>query len=95
MSKISEAVEVLAKPVVEENGCTLYKVKYLKEGPEYYLRLFIEKDGGVGIEDCVVISHAMDPILDENESLFPNPYRFEVCSSGEEKERDAKNRKEV
>lgn len=95
MSKIADSVEELVKPVVEAQGCTLYKVKYLKEGPNYYLRVFIEKETGVNILDCEAISREMDPILDEHSSLFPNPYVFEVSSSGEEKERDLKNKKEV
>ena len=94
MSKIADRIAELAKPVVEENGCTLYKASYVKEGPNYYLRLFIEKESGVGINDCEAISKAMDPILDENESIFPNPYVFEVSSSGEERDRDS-NKKGV
>ena len=95
MSKIAETVEELARPVVESQGCSLYKVKYVKEGPSYYLRVFIEKDSGVNITDCEAISREMDPIQDEHTELFPNPYVFEVSSSGEEKERDFKNKKEV
>lgn len=94
MSKIADRVTELVKPVVEEQGCSLYKVSYVKEGPNYYLRVFIEKDEGVNITDCVAISQKMDAILDENESIFPNPYVFEVSSSGEERERDS-NKKGV
>ena len=94
MSKISDAVTEVARPIVEEHGCTLYKVKYLKEGPNYYLRLFIEKESGVGIDDCEVISRALDSILDEID-IIPNSYVFEVSSSGEEKERDLADKKGV
>ena len=52
MSKIADKVTELAEPIVKDFGCTLYKVKYLKEGPDYYLRVFIEKESGVGINDC-------------------------------------------
>ena len=95
MSKIADAVSEIARPIVEENGCSLYKVKYLKEGPNYYLRVFIDKESGIGIDDCEVISRALDPILDEHTEIFPNPYVFEVSSSGEEKEHDAKIEKGV
>lgn len=94
MSKIADKVTELADPIVKEFGCTLYKVKYLKEGPSYYLRVYIEKESGVGINDCENISKALDPILDR-EDVIPNAYFFEVSSSGEERERDEKNKKEV
>ena len=93
MSKIAEQVEAFARPIVEEKGCSLYKVKYLKEGPDYYLRLFIDREEGIGINNCEAVSRAMDPLLDEHSSIFPNPYVFEVWSSGEEKEKDLKKKK--
>ena len=52
MSKISDKVEALARPVVEEEGCKLWSVEYIKEAGTWYLRIFIDKDGGVGIADC-------------------------------------------
>ena len=51
MSKISDKVEALARPVVEEEGCKLWSVEYIKEAGTWYLRIFIDKDGGVGIAD--------------------------------------------
>ena len=60
MSKIADKVTELAEPIVKDFGCTLYKVKYLKEGPDYYLRVFIEKESGVGINDCENISKALE-----------------------------------
>ena len=85
MSKITETVEALAKPVVEENGCSIWDVEYVKEGGNYYLRVFIDKDGGVGIDDCEKISRALDPILDEADPI-PDSYIFEVGSPGCERE---------
>ena len=51
MSKISDKVEALARPVVEEEGCKLWSVEYIKEAGTWYLRIFIDKDGGVGIAE--------------------------------------------
>ena len=65
MSKITDKVTELAKPVVEEEGCSLWDVEYVREAGSWFLRIFIDKDGGVGIDDCERISRRLDPILDE------------------------------
>ena len=85
MSKISDKVEALARPVVEEEGCKLWSVEYIKEAGPWYLRIFIDKDGGVGIADCEAISRRLDPILDEADPI-PESYVFEVGSAGAERE---------
>ena len=85
MSKISDKVEALARPVVEEEGCKLWSVEYIKEAGTWYLRIFIDKDGGVGIADCEPISRRLDPILDEADPI-PESYVFEVGSAGAERE---------
>lgn len=85
MSKISDKVEALARPVVEEEGCKLWSVEYIKEAGTWYLRIFIDKDGGVGIADCEAISRSLDPILDEADPI-PESYVFEVGSAGAERE---------
>lgn len=85
MSKISEKVEAIAKPVVEEAGCELWAVEYVKEAGTWYLRVLIDKDGGVGIADCEAISRKLDPILDEADPI-PDSYVFEVGSAGAERE---------
>ena len=85
MSKISDKVEALARPVVEEEGCKLWSVEYIKEAGTWYLRIFIDKDGGVGIADCEAISRRLDPILDEAVPI-PESYVFEVGSAGAERE---------
>ena len=82
--KVTELVEKLAKPVVEENGCQLWDVEYVREGSEYFLRLYLDKESGVDINDCERISRAMDPILDEKDPI-PTSYHFEVCSAGLER----------
>ena len=85
MSKISDKVESLARPVVEEEGCKLWSVEYIKEAGTWYLRVYIDKDGGVGITDCEAISRKLDPILDEADPV-PGSYVFEVGSAGAERE---------
>ena len=82
--KVTELVASLAKPVVEEKGCQLWDVEYVREGSDYFLRIYIDKDGGVDINDCEAISRALDPILDEKDPI-PGSYHFEVCSAGLER----------
>lgn len=82
--KITEQVAHLAQPVVEAQGCTLWDTEYVREGPDYFLRIYIDKDGGVDISDCEAISRAMDPILDEADPI-QGSYHFEVCSAGLER----------
>ena len=82
--KVTDFVTQLALPVVEEHGCRLWDVEYVREGSDYFLRLYLDKDGGVDIVDCEAISRAMDPILDEKDPI-PTSYIFEVCSAGLER----------
>lgn len=82
--KITEQVRQFAEPIVIENGCTLWDVEYVREGSEWYLRLYIDKDGGVDISDCERVSRAVDPVLDEKDPIAES-YRFEVCSAGLER----------
>ena len=82
--KITEQVWQFAEPIVRENGCSLWDVEYVREGGEWYLRLYIDKEGGVDIDDCERVSRAVDPVLDEKDPI-PESYRFEVCSAGLER----------
>ena len=82
--KVTEQVAAFAEPVVKEHGCELWDVEYVREGSEYFLRLYIDKEGGVDINDCEAISRAMDPILDEKDPI-QGSYHFEVCSAGLER----------
>ena len=84
MKKVTETVRELALPVVEEQGCKLWDVEYVREAGQWYLRIYIDKDGGVDINDCEAISRAVDPILDEKDPI-PGSYHFEVCSAGLER----------
>ena len=85
MSKITDKVTALARPIVEEEGCSLWDVEYVREAGSWYLRVFIDKEGGVSIDDCERISRRMDPILDEEDPI-PDSYVFEVGSAGAERE---------
>lgn len=84
MSKITDLVEQIARPVVESQGCDLWDVEYIKEAGTWYLRVYIDKEGGVGISDCEAVSRALDPILDEEDPI-PDSYVFEVGSAGAER----------
>ena len=82
--KVTEQVAAFAEPIVKERGCELWDVEYVREGSEYFLRLYLDKEGGVDINDCEAISRALDPILDEKDPI-PGSYHFEVCSAGLER----------
>ena len=82
--KITELVAAFAEPIVQEKGCSLWDVEYVREGSERFLRLYIDKDGGVDIEDCEKIHRAVDPLLDEHDPIAES-YHFEVCSAGLER----------
>ena len=83
--KVTELVASFAKPIVEQHGCELWDVEYVREGSEYFLRLYLDKEGGVDINDCEAVSRAMDPILDEADPINVS-YYLEVCSPGLERE---------
>lgn len=85
MSKITDKVDSLAEPVVREEGCSLWDVEYVREAGSWFLRLYIDKEGGVGIDDCERISRRLDPILDEADPI-PESYVFEVGSAGAERQ---------
>ncbi|MCR5396542.1 MAG: ribosome maturation factor RimP [Lachnospiraceae bacterium] len=68
-------------PIVEKRGFELYDVEFVKEGNDYYLRAYIEKPGGITINDCVDVSREMNEILDK-EDYIKEAYIFEVSSPG-------------
>ena len=84
MSKVTERVQALAEPVAAEYGCELWDVEYVREAGAWYLRLYIDKPGGVSIDDCEAVSRALDPVLDEADPI-PTSYIFEVSSAGAER----------
>ena len=85
MSKISDIVAGLAQPLAAELGLELWDVEYVREAGQWFLRVYIDKDGGVSINDCEALSKALDPVLDEADPI-PDSYVFEVSSAGAERE---------
>ena len=88
--KVTELVAQFSQPIIEAAGCSLWDVEYVREGAERYLRLYIDKDGGVSIDDCVDLTHAINKPLDEADPIEQS-YCLEVSSPGVERElvRDA------
>ncbi len=82
--KVTDQVTQFAKPIVEAHGCSLWDVEYVREGSERFLRVYIDKDGGIDIEDCERIHRAIDPVLDQQDPIAES-YHFEVCSAGLER----------
>ena len=84
MAKITELVAGLAGPAVEAAGCELWDVEYVREAGSWYLRLYIDKAGGVDILDCEQVSRAVSDLLDEADPI-EGSYTFEVSSAGAER----------
>ena len=84
MAKVTEIVEKLAAPVVEQAGCQLWDVEYVREAGQWYLRLYLDKPGGVDIMDCEAVSRAVSDLLDEADPI-EGSYVFEVSSAGAER----------
>ena len=81
VSKVTDIAARLAQPIVEENGCSLWDVEYVKEAGGWFLRLYIDKEGGVSIDDCEAVSRGVDPLLDEADPIEQS-YYLEVGSPG-------------
>lgn len=82
---VADIVRALAEPVAESIGCWLWDVEYVKEGARRVLRITIDSEEGVNIEDCEKMHRAMDPILDEADPI-EEAYYLEVSSPGIERE---------
>ncbi|WP_316568522.1 ribosome maturation factor RimP [Neobacillus sp. YIM B06451] len=84
MSKVTEVVEELATPIVNDLGLELVDVEYVKEGRDWFLRLYIDKENGVDIEECGTVSERLSEKLDELDPI-PHNYFLEVSSPGAER----------
>lgn len=84
MAKIEEKVENLIKKPINDIGYELYDVEYAKEGKDYFLRIFIEKEGGISLEDCEKVNDEITELLDKQDYL-KEQYFLEVSSTGIEK----------
>ena len=80
-TEIVAKTEELVIPIIEENHFELVDVEYVKEGANWYLRIYADKEGGISIDDCVLISRALEKKLDE-EDFLSDPYILEVSSPG-------------
>ena len=78
---IETRAEQLLQPITDAQGVRIYDVEYVKEGSDWYLRAYIDKDGGVTIEDCEAVSRAYSEKLDEAD-LIADAYILEVSSPG-------------
>ena len=85
MEKVTDLTARLAEPLVNEQGCSLWDVEYVKEAGTWYLRVLIDKEGGVDILDCEAISRKLSDLLDEADPI-ESSYVFEVGSAGLERQ---------
>lgn len=85
VNSISETVYSIAKPIAESLNLEIWDVKFVKEGPNRYLRIFIDNDAGITLDDCEKMSRAINDPLDELDPI-PFSYILEVCSPGIERE---------
>ena len=81
MAKVTDTVAQLALPFVEAAGCSLWDVEYVKEAGEWFLRIYIDKEGGISIEDCEAVSRPLSDKLDEADPI-EGSYTLEVSSAG-------------
>ena len=81
MAKVTDTVAALARPVAEQAGCALWDVEYVKEAGTWFLRVYIDKEGGVSIDDCEAVSRPLSDLLDEADPI-QGSYTFEVSSAG-------------
>ena len=84
MKKITELTAELAAPAIAEQGCTLWDVEYVKEAGTWYLRILLDKEGGVDILDCEEISRKVSDLLDKADPI-EGSYTLEVGSAGAER----------
>ena len=90
MAKVTDLAAKLALPVVEEAGCELWDVEYVREAGTWFLRIYIDKEGGVDILDCEKVSRALSDLLDEADPIEGTTYNpiwntLEVSSAGAER----------
>ena len=81
MPKVTDAVASLARPIVERAGCALWDVEDVKEAGEWFLRVYIDREGGVDLDCCEAVSRPLSDALDEADPI-PGSYTFEVSSAG-------------
>ena len=81
VNALVEQIAEIVKPIAEELNYDIYHIEYVKESGEYYLRIYIEKDGGVSLYDCEALSRRVSDVLDEKDPIT-DAYFLEVSSPG-------------
>ena len=81
MAKVTELVRALAQPIASENGCSIWDVEYVREAGTWFLRVYLDKEGGVNIDDCEAVSRPLSDALDEADPI-EGSYTLEVSSAG-------------
>ena len=84
MAKIEEQIEELLESKIKNLGYILYDVEYVKEGKDYYLRIYIDSEKGITLDDCELVSNNITDMLDEKD-IIKDQYFLEVSSTGVEK----------
>ena len=84
MANIEERVETLIKPMIENIGYDLYDVEYIKEGKNFFLRIFIDSENGINLDDCEKVNNEIIEKLDEADYI-KEAYFLEVSSCGIER----------
>lgn len=82
---VTDTVRAIAEPLAESLGYFVWDVEYVKEGAQWYLRITIDSEDGIGIDDCEKMHRAIDPLLDDADPI-EGPYNLEVSSPGIERE---------
>ena len=82
---IAQRVTELVKETVEECGCTLWDVEFVKEGPDHNLIIYIDKPEGISLDDCEMVNDAVEPLIDEADPI-EGSYYLEISSPGLERE---------
>ncbi len=84
MTKVEEKITLLLKPEIENLGYELYDIYFVKEVKDYYLKVFIDKNTGISLDDCETVSNAISDILDKEDPI-KEQYFLEVSSAGVER----------
>ena len=84
-TRIADIVWKLAEPLAEQNGAEIWDVEFVKEGADWHLRVFIDCEGGININQCEAVSRALSDILDQTDPI-PQSYYLEVSSAGLERQ---------
>ncbi len=79
--KVEDIVYDLAKPIIDRNNFELVEIEFKKEGADWYLRVYIDKEGGITIEDCQIVSQELSDLIDQADPIEQS-YIFEVSSPG-------------